>query len=202
MGTTIGQWILDNYPWLAPTIVCCFVAWKLSRWTKRIEDAIGKVNELPCEAHLRSIEQQDQRISREEADIKSTNDRIDSILLGMSMSVTSSSKKKSPYTLTRFGEYLLNESHGKECVEANREYLFGKIDNGMHSTPYDVERSSLRAVLDMFYTDKANCVKDYIYNSPDTILMDGEEYKLSQNDVQVAMAIYLRDLYLEENKKR
>ena len=189
---------MENYPWLAPTIVCCWIAWKLSRWEKRIERGIDKVENLPCESHLRSIEKHDMQIAKEEADIRNTNDRIDGILLGMSMGVTASSKKKSPYSLTEFGEYILSESNGKECVNRNKDFLFEKIESGLHATPFDVERGALRAVWDLFLTERANDVKDYIYNAPDKVEINGKEYKLTQNDVQVAMAIYLRDLYLSK----
>lgn len=211
---TIVQWFLDNFPWLAPTAVCCYIAWKLSAWVKNVDNTMNKhdeslsrlekimeqlrdgINKLPCGTHMTSIEKHEERITKEEEGIRSTNDRIDNILLGMSMGVTSSSKKESPYRLTEFGEYILSESKGKECVEANKSYLFDKIEKGLHSTPYDVERAALRAVLDMFNTEKANDVKNYIYNAPDTVLLNGKEYRLTQNDVQVAMAIYLRDMYL------
>lgn len=162
-------------------------------------DYIEKIaGNLPCESHLRRIERHDVQIAKEEEDIKNTNDRIDGILLGMSMGATDSSKKNSPYTLTEFGEYVLSESHGKECVDRNKDYLFGRIEAGLHSTPFDIERGSLRAVWDLFLTDKADDVKDYIYNAPDTITLNGKEYRLNQNDVQVAMALYLRDLYLHK----
>ena len=201
---TITQWIFDNYPWLAPTIVSGYVIWKISGWAKDIshmlkshEDSLSKLdkslsamNSRPCDVH-------DMRISNSEKEIRNANERIDGILMGMSMGVTGSSRKRSPYTLTEFGEYVLAESHGKDCVDQNRDFLFGRIESGLHSTPFDVERGSLRAVWDLFFTDRADAVKDYIYNAPDTVEVLGKEYKLTQNDVQVAMAIYLRDLYLD-----
>lgn len=194
----IFNWLLENYPWIAPTIVCCWATWKISGWKKRIDQGIDKVDKLPCESHLKRIERHDVQIAKDEEDIKNTNDRIDGILLGMSMGAAASSKKKSPYTLTEFGEYILSESQGKECVDRNKDYLFGRIEAGLHSTPFDVERGALRAVWDLFLTDKADDVKNYIYNAPDTITLNGKEYKLNQNDVQVAMALYLRDLYLNK----
>ena len=153
---------------------------------------------LPCDDHSRRLERHDAQIAKEEDDIRNTNDRIDGMLLGMSMGVTGASRKRSPYTLTEFGEYVLSESNGKECVDRNKDYLFGRIESGLHSTPFDIERGALRAIWDLFLTDKADDVKDYIYNAPDTITLNGKEYKLNQNDVQVSMALYLRDLYLHK----
>ena len=207
---TVMQWLLDNYPWIAPTLVCCYVVWKISGWAKDIDHLLkshdenlsklnrsvseieSSINKRPCEVH-------DTRISNSEKEIKSVNDRIDGMLLSMSMGVTGTSRKRSPYTLTDFGEYVLAESNGRECINENKDFLFGRIEAGLHSTPFDVERGSLRAIWDLFLTDRANIVKNYIYNAPDKVEVNGKEYKLNQNDVQVAMAIYLRDLYLGEH---
>lgn len=83
---TITQWILDNYPWLAPTIVSVYVIWKISVWEKGIshmlkshEDSLSKLdkslsamNSRPCDVH-------DMRISNSEKEIRNANERIDGI---------------------------------------------------------------------------------------------------------------------------
>lgn len=225
----IINWILENYPWVTPTLICCLVVWRVSRWTKRIDDMLHKadnlpclqhekdmgkfdeslrilnetnreikdiIKRLPCDKHLSMIEKHEVRIEKEEKDILGANKRMDDLLITMSMGMSITSRKRSPYQLNEFGKHILQESHGKDCVDSNKEYLFNNIESDMHSTPYDIERAAIRAVFDLFYTDKADAVKDFIYNSPDITIFDGKEYPLRQNDIQVAMAIYLRDLYM------
>lgn len=225
----IINWILENYPWVTPTLICCLVVWRVSRWTKRIDDMLHKADNLPClqhekdmgkfdeslkvlnetnreikdiikrfpcDKHLSMIEKHEVRIEKEEKDILGANKRMDDLLITMSMGMSITSRKRSPYQLNEFGKHILQESHGKDCVDRNKEYLFSNIESDMHSTPYDIERAAIRAVFDLFYTDKADAVKDFIYNSPDITVFDGKEYPLRQNDIQVAMAIYLRDLYM------
>lgn len=165
----------------------------LNETNREIKDIIKR---LPCDKHLSMIEKHEVRIEKEEKDILGANKRMDDLLITMSMGMSITSRKRSPYQLNEFGKHILQESHGKDCVDSNKEYLFNSIESDMHSTPYDIERAAIRAVFDLFYTDKADAVKDFIYNSPDITIFDGKEYPLRQNDIQVAMAIYLRDLYM------
>ncbi len=118
----------------------------------------------------------------------------------MWLRMLSASQKQSPYTLSECGEYLLRESGGDKCVDANKAFLYGVIEKGLHSTPYDVERGALRAIGDLFRAEggRADAVKNYIYNVPGRITVNGTEYEITDMDVEVSMAFYLRDMYLSE----
>lgn len=236
---TVLSWLLQNIPWLAPTIVGVIIAWKLSGWKKGMDDTKNKVESLPCETRRESIFSLDKdvkqikddmeklpcdshkgTISRNKSDLEKHFAESDAIIaehtrrlntieiklerwnekmMDIALGGTGSAKKHSPYTLTPFGKYLLNKSFGEDCINENLDYFFNRIDEQPHSTPYDIERSALGAVMDSFRTDITNSVKNFIYNAPERMNFNGEEYEMTTTDVQVAMALYLRDKYLERN---
>lgn len=236
---TILSWLLENIPWLAPTIVGVVIAWKLSGWKKSMDDTKDKVDSLPCETRRESIfsldkdmgqvkerlekfpcEAHGKTISDNRSDIEKHFAESDAIIaehtrrldkieiklerwnekmIDIALGGTGTARKHSPYTLTPFGTYILSKSFGKDCIDENLEFFFNRIDEQPHSTPYDVERSALGAVMDAFRTEMTNSVKNFIYNAPAKIDFNGESQDLTTTDVQVAMALYLRDKYLERN---
>ena len=237
--------------------------WKLSRYTKRIEDAASKVEQLECgkrkleiDNTARQLGELQRKIPKSNnseiksliskagrqlkelstkfnnlpcndgsgSDCKSTNEnrlvllenryngyeqrlssveskvtRWDERMLDRAFRRTSVAKKHSPYSVTPYGKYLLTKSFGKACIDDNKEKFFALIDEQPHTTPYDIERAALGIVMDAFRTDDTNSVKNFIYNSSAEIEFNGEPHTLSTTDIQVAMAIYLRDLYMERN---
>lgn len=262
---TILSWLLENIPWLAPTIVGVVIAWKLSGWKKGLDDTKNKVESLPCETRresiftlnkdmervMQSLEKMPCEASRKsifslDKDIEHVKERLEELpceahgktmsdnrsdiekhfaesdaiiaehtrrldkieiklerwnekMMDIALVGAGSARKHSPYTLTPFGKYLLDKSFGVDCIDENLDFFFSQIDEQPHSTPYDVERSALGAVMDSFRTDMTNSVKNFIYNAPAKIKFNGEDYEMTTTDVQVAMALYLRDKYLERN---
>jgi len=132
------------------------------------------------------------------ASVESKVDRWDNRMIDLALSSASSAKKRSPYSLTDIGKVLLERSGGDKCIDDNKLHFFNEIDKLPHSTPFDVERAAIGIVLDSFNSDITNPVKDFIYNSSDVIEINGEERRFTVNDIQVAMAICLRDSYLNE----
>lgn len=235
------NWLIENIPWIAPTIVGIIIAWKMSGWKKDMDDSKKKVDALPCEtrresifaldkdtsqikekvstlpcgAHMDSISGNRSEIDRHLAEsdtliaehtrrldtIEDKLERWDEKMMDIAFGATGTTRKHSPYMLTPFGEYLLHKSFGKTCIDDNLEDYLARIDRQPHSTPYDVERSALGAVMDTFRTDITNSVKNFLYYAPGKIELDGETHELTTTDVQVAMALYLRDKYLERNKE-
>lgn len=182
----------------------------LDRDVKQIKDDIEK---LPCENHKGTISRNksdlEKHFAESDAIISEHTRRLDTIeiklerwnekMMDIALGGAGSARKHSPYTLTPFGKYLLDKSFGGDCIDENLDFFFSQIDEQPHSTPYDVERSALGAVMDSFRTDMLNSVKNFIYNAPAKIDFNGEAHDMTTTDVQVAMALYLRDKYLERN---
>lgn len=208
----ILNWLWPNAPWIIPTVVSGALIWRLSRWTKSLTDTKNKVDSLPCETHKATIASNktdlerhfatsDALISehtRRLAAVETKLERWDDKMMDIALSNAASAKKRSPYSLTPFGESLLSKSLGKDCIDCNTEYFFEQIDKQPHNTPFDVERTALGVVIDSFRTDLTNSVKNFLYASPSSLEFDGNIIEFSTSDVQVAMAIYLRDLYMKQ----
>lgn len=174
---------------------------------KRLSEFISK---LPCENHKSEIASNKSELDRHFAEsdsnilshtrrleaIESKLERWDDKMMELALSGANSARKSSPYRLTPFGEFILVKSMGKDCIDRNLEHYFAQMDEQPHTTPFDIERSALGIVIDSFRTDITNSVKNFIYNSPSSIEFDGEEIQVSTTDIQVGMAIYLRDLYM------
>lgn len=212
----ILNWLWPNAPWIIPTLSIAVLSWKLSRWTKSISETKDKVDKLPCESHKATIASNKSDLDRHFATsdtliaehtrrlsaVETKLERWDDKMMDLALSGTSSAKKRSPYTLTPFGEFILQKSLGKDCIDRNIELYFAQLDEQPHTTPFDIERSALGVVIDSFRTDTTNSVKNFIYTSPANIEFNGKDHELSITDIQVAMAIYLRDLYLKRNESR
>lgn len=237
----ILTYIGDKFPELALTAIGAYIAWKLSRWTKEMQETKSSVDKLKCEErkseiedvrrglktaldefpklqcaqHFKSITENkldfNVRLTELEGSVTAHTERIVSVesrlrrwddkMIDIALSTALSAKKESPYSITPYGEFLLVKSFGKSCIDDNKEQLFIQIDKQPHTTPYDVERSALGIVMDAFATDLTNSVKNFLYNAPSEIEFDGNKREIKTTDIQVAMAIYLRDLYLERNSE-
>ncbi len=138
--TPVLSWILNNFPWLAPSIAIAFFAWKISRWTKVMEDAKTKIDAAPCTLHKDTINNNKQELDKE---ILKTNDSIkelthrltsieakfdrwDNKMIDLALASAASAKKNSPYSLTDMGKILLSNSSGDKCIDNNKDYYFEK----------------------------------------------------------------------------
>lgn len=219
MIAPIFRWLLESLPWMAPALVLGALAWYVSRqvsmWNCMLKALSDKIDKKPCERHgedladhrsridihisesVARIEEHAHQIRSLESKIERWDDKMMDIALSNAVSV----KKNSPYSLTDFGRFMLRHSMGRDCIDANRDYYFGMIDRMPHTTPYDVERSAIGAVMDSFRTDVTVSVKNFLYNSASDIDFDGKRHEFTANDIQMAMAIYLRDLYLRRQSE-
>lgn len=127
--------------------------------------------------------------------------RVRRTLFALAFKNAGAVKKNSPYSLTNLGNALLDRSNAKDIIEQNKAYFFDKINKLPNATNFDIERASISAVIDSFSMDFMNQIKDFLYNSPDRINIGGVKEKFTINDLQVAMAVYIRDLYIEERHK-
>jgi len=103
--------------------------------------------------------------------------------------------------MTDVGESVLAYSGGKKCIDENLNYFIEQIDKTASPTLYDIKKTSIGAIMDSFNKDMVNDVKEFIYKTPDMITVDvggrPEQAKVTQNDIQMLMGVYLRDRYME-----
>ena len=216
---TIINWLAGNYPWLAPTLVCCWLAWKTSRWVKRIDEGIGKVDTLPCDSHNETIRSHEEAISRH-TELLEANNRMLSTISKWIMKLDPSmidpisdaqtiynmmSEKKSPRKLNAKGQEFYAKLKGGEFLEKNKDELFKVIDSLNPKTAYDVELYALRALQVKSGEDFFNGYKLYVYNMPPIEIPDKEgnakKHEITLNDVCFVLSLPLRDMYLDEHKE-
>ena len=110
------------------------------------------------------------------------------------------SKRKSPRQLTTAGMELLNISGGKECIDKYTDLFIHAIMERTPRVPYDVERLSMEVILARTSNEVFDDIKNFIYNSPGTIELDGETVEVNIFSIGFVMSIYLRDIYFEKQK--
>ena len=110
------------------------------------------------------------------------------------------SKRKSPKQLTDAGMELLNMSGGKECIDKHADLFISAIADRTPRVPYDVERLSMEVILARTENEVFDDIKNFIYNSSETIELDGKSVEVNIFSIGFVMSIYLRDIYLEKQK--
>ena len=211
----ILNWLIQNYPWIVPTVACCWVAWKVSRWVKRIDEHITKVDALPCEEHKKAIKEHDANIDKH-TELLEANNKMLSIISKWIMKLDPSmidpindaqtiynmmTEKKSPRKLNDKGMKFYNELKGDEFLATHKDILFEVIDNLKPKTAYDVELYALRALQMKSSEDFFNDYKLYVYNLPEIEVTNEngkkQKYEMTLSDVCFILSIPLRDMYLE-----
>ena len=214
------SWILENWPLLGVGLVVisasCVTSWKISRFTKRVEESMDKVDRLggeseshlkklealPCNAHSRLIEKLEDRGGL----VDDMNERLESVAKWVmrhdDSMIDSLSRKCSPRRLTEAGKELYSVSGGKKLLEDNMRYFLDAMEKRAPGTPYDVEDCALSVLLSSTAKPMFNGIKNYIYNAPDKLdLPDGKggsvKVSLSLYSVVWVMGIELRDEYLK-----
>ena len=113
------------------------------------------------------------------------------------------SVKNSPRKLNENGLKLYAEIKGDKFLEANKNFLFSKINEFKPKTALDVENAANAACTANVDNEIFNNLKNYVYNSPsfEIIDKDGEKksYDISMSDVCFVLSIPLRDMYIKEH---
>lgn len=93
--------------------------------------------------------------------------------------------RKSPLTLTEAGRQLLEESGGKQIIDANQDELLKNIQSREPKSPYDIQESAKQILESLKDDSRLIEVKDFAFK------------KGLELDVPLSvMAIYLRDIAL------
>lgn len=213
---TITQWLLDNYPWIAPTLVSCYVVWKIAGWAKDIgyllkshDENMSKLEEktdkLPCGKHGESIGSLVHNIDC----IKETMQSNNGILVELSRwamhmdesMIDKLAQKHSPLRMTETREYLYEVSGAKKAVGEIADRLISEMETMGLRTELDVEDKSLDMIIKNNNDSAFDPVKKYVYYSPDTIKVEktGETVRFNMFSLMKLMGIDLRDRYLAKH---
>lgn len=101
---------------------------------------------------------------------------------------------KSPMQLTDLGKKLLENSGAKRIIDDKYGELEKTINEQNPKTAYDVQNYISKLIAKLENEDFMSSIKIFVYNNPEL-----ENRPLELVDIQGAMVIYLRDLYLEKH---
>jgi hypothetical protein len=229
------DYCIHNWPNITIGIIAiCLISiasWKASKYHSGIEEAKNKVNNLPCTDHalqLKEIESLEKEVQNKvnnlpctdhasqlkkieslEKTSSSTNDIVVEMsrwIVGKDKSMIGTLiKKNSPYTITRVGMEMLEESGAKTVIDDNIDYFIRELESIDPKTPYDVEDQSINLVFRNMGNEIFNPVKNYIYYSPDKIERydpengENQTIELSLPGLLNVMGVYLRDIYMQRH---
>ncbi len=98
-------------------------------------------------------------------------------------------RRKSPVALTDRGTKVLNESGGKDFVDANFTELSSKVEAKEPKTSYDVQEAAKQVIDEVREDDRMNPLKEYLFKEG-----------LEIGDLVFVLGTYLRDKILESKK--
>jgi hypothetical protein len=214
MWDTIIQYLVDNSPagiWL---LIGGAAAWFASGVMHRIKKAEEKIEKLPLPEHYLELKNEMKDVRRTMDDfiqsvkdyIRSNDERLNEMsawIMKTDVSMIDTLKRYSPLSMTPAGEILFEQTPARKLVDDNLEYLIKEIEERNPATPYDVEEIALRVMIRNINHPMYNELKNYLYDSPETIpIKDPETNKeknmaINMNVAMRLMSIYLRDLYLD-----
>ncbi|OGH93225.1 MAG: hypothetical protein A2563_01300 [Candidatus Magasanikbacteria bacterium RIFOXYD1_FULL_40_23] len=166
-----NSWIII----LISTALGGFAGWgaaahKLGRYAQIADDLKAKVGEIEKEIKLLTT------------NITQCSTKIDERTLSAATALT---KRKSPISLTDFGDALLKKSGSDKFVLENQSELVEKIKVTNPKSAYDVQEASKKVIKDMVDEDKFISLKDYAFK-------EGIELE----NIILVMSIFLRDVAL------
>ena len=173
-----------------------FLVW----WCSALYHRIKKIERLPCDAHVGRMGE----LEKTMADIREDLSIIKSVIIQKyPTSANVFSIKKSPRRLNEMGEWLFEQVKGRDFLEANKDFLFNRIDEEHPLTALDVENAAHIACSGSTGGPMFSDIKSFVYNSPSIEIPypDGEtrKYDITLGDVCFVLSIPLRDMYLSEH---
>lgn len=173
----------------------------------RLSDVENKLSSLPCADHDASLsihtrnleglsgvleENKNMLIELSKWAMKLDVDMIDRL-----------AKKSSPLKMTEAGLYLFSKSGAEKALSNISDRLIALMDESELRTGYDIEQKALEVLLRATGDKAFDDVKDFIYNSPDTITIEetGESVRFNLYAIVKLMSIKLRDMYIERHKR-
>lgn len=159
-----------------------------------------KTESLPCNKHWESINSLGNDIENIKETILSNNGMLVELsrwAMRMDESMIEKlAQKYSPLRMTKAGEYLYKVSGAKVAMDKIANKLIHELEGMNLRTEFDVEEKSLDAIIKNSNDTAFDSVKKYVYYSPDTIHVEGDDVKFSMLSIMKLMSIDLRDRYL------
>ena len=209
------------------SMVLCLITWKASKYHSSIESMKKKINDLPCDSHDKQLDDLKamkktinelpcDRHEKQLDELRESNKIITSmhgLVVEISRWITKKDKsmiekliaKGSPYIITNIGFQLLRKSGGKKIIDDNLDFFINEIESLDPKIPYDVEEFAINIIFKNTGSDKFNPIKNFIYYSPETVVMNDletneeMEIRLSMPGLLNVMGIYLRDKYMDKH---
>lgn len=184
----------------------------ISRATKqgigeyRLSNAEEKLSSLPCVDHGASLNTH----TRSLEELSSTLEENKNMLVELSKwamkldgeMIDRLARKSSPLNMTEAGVYLFAKSGAEKALAKMSDRLMGLMDESELRTGYDIEQKALEILLRNTGDKAFDEVKNFIYNSSDTMIVEGtgESIKFNLYAIIKLMSIKLRDMYIERWK--
>ena len=173
-----------------------FLVW----WCSSLYHKIRRIEQLPCGEHggrMSELEKTMTDIREDLALIKSV------IVQKYPTSANVFSVKKSPRKLNDKGEWLFEQVKGKDFLEKNKDFLFGKMDEVHPTTALDVENAAHIACSGSTAEPMFSEIKSFVYNAPSIEIHDQDtgsrKYDITLGDDCFVISLPLRDMYLSEH---
>lgn len=175
----------------------------ICRHINKVNNAITKVNTLPCNARQNELDELRQSTNK----LDSISEQLSEISKWvMRMDVDEIDKlapKFSPRKMSKAGEELYAVSGAKKTLEDNIDYFIELLHEHNPQTALDVEDKAFAVLTGNMSNPIFNAIKDYIYFEPEKIKLEGNDNEEIQVTLSVLllmklMSIDLRDKYLEK----
>ncbi|MDE7383879.1 MAG: hypothetical protein K2M99_08375 [Treponemataceae bacterium] len=204
---SIVAFMLEHWPGLIFALAFGAIVWFfVSYHYKHVHPTEKKVKSLPCQKHEADIS----KLTGNSVDLEMMKEsirKIEEFLMGKDSKAYSQLVRKcSPYALTSFGETLLKDSGGKECIDKNEIFFFSQIEELHPRVALDVEQYSLTILKNNVKDERFDEIKNYIFCLPSPAVItnkEGEsiEMPVYLDTILMLMSIYLRDRYLAEHPR-
>ena len=214
------------------TVIIVWYASKLYHKVKSIDNEIKvikhRLDTLPCEQHAiineklknveKTMDKHENRMDKHEDKISNLDvltasmcenlNQIAKILNNRQIEETDIlATKTSPLTITPTGKIVLEKCFGKKIIDNNLDFFIDLINEKKPKTKYDIETAALIVLLNKQDNEIFNELKDFIYESPETIKIqkpdtnDIANVSITMFSLLKLMSIYLRDKYFEYQEK-
>ena len=195
--------IAENSPYalyLFIFVAALYAVWMIAKlYFIRFKNVEDKANEIP------KIGEKIDLLNNKIDDLKSSfNEKIDNIekiLISITTYLKTKDPKspdfwseRSPIQLTEFSREVIEKSGGRIFVDLHIDALGKKIEKKGPKGLYDIQDFAYSVIYDFVDTEAFNKIKDFIYHNPVY-----RHWDMNISLIIQAMAVYLRDKYLEKN---
>ena len=215
----VFKYISENYPQLVAFVIVGIVVWMLAKYHFSIQATRKKVDAFPCDAHGNKLDVLETKVDNLQSDmvavksdmvevkkdiivLKTDVSGIKSDISGIkflfeNVSFASTSKRKSPVSLSDLGEKIASDYNIAAIVDRNWHTISAAIKELGTTNPYDIQEFSKETA----FTDsiRSKTAKFFTENDIDKLRIIA--YKSGENiySISFVAGILIRDRYFTEN---